>query len=185
MQTAYRCKHCKYVHVGKVTSCDCQGSKRFEYTLVHIIDVPENEEQVPQFKDLKHSRDQRYVNAKGGTYGNGIYELREIRSNVEGDERYWWTNLGNMQSGLDRSDVGGKIVEDNMRANCVLAAAGPVMLEALYMCYQYFHRKRLVQGDTPKTAQRISVIAEAIHLGTDLSVFKQPQVPKEPNENVD
>lgn len=179
MQTAYRCKHCKYVHIGKVTSCDCQGSKRFEYTLVHIIDVPENEDGVPPFKDLKHSRAQRYVNVKNGTYGNGIYELREVRTNVDGDDRYWWTNIGNMQSGLDRSDLGMKAVEANMRANCVLAAAGPVMLEALYMTYQYFHRKRLVQGDTPQTAMRLSIIADAIRQGTDLSVFDTPQIPKE------
>ncbi|QZE57249.1 hypothetical protein MPK71_gp040 [Erwinia phage pEa_SNUABM_1] len=175
MQTAYRCKHCKYVHIGKVSSCDCQGSTKFEYTLVQIIDVPENEEQVPQFKDLKHSRAQRYVNVKDGTYGNGIYELREKR---EG-ERYWWTHLGQMQSGLDSTDAGYQMCEDNRKANCVLAAAGPVMLEALYMTYQYFHRKRLVQGSTPQTDMRISIIADAIRQGTDLSVFDTYQHPKE------
>ena len=175
MQTAYRCKHCKYVHIGKVSSCDCQGSTKFEYTLVQIIDVPENEDGVPPFKDLKHSRAQRYVNVKNGTYGNGIYELREKR---EG-ERYWWTHLGQMQSGLDSTDASYKMCEDNRKANCVLAAAGPVMLEALYMTYQYFHRKRLVQGDTPQTAMRLSIIADAIRQGTDLSVFDTPQVPKE------
>ncbi|QZE56237.1 hypothetical protein MPK67_gp040 [Erwinia phage pEa_SNUABM_32] len=175
MQTAYRCKHCKYVHIGKVSSCDCQGSKRFEYTLVQIIDVPEAEEQIPQFKDLKHSRAQRYVNVKDGTYGNGIYELREKR---EG-ERYWWTHLGTMQSGLDSTDASYKMCEDNRKANVVLAAAGPVMLEALYMCYQYFNLKREVQGSSIKNDSRISIIADAIRQGTDLSVFDTLQHPKE------
>ena len=175
MQTAYRCKHCKYVHIGKVSSCDCQGSTKFEYTLVQIIDVPENEEQVPQFKDLKHSRAQRYVNVKDGTYGNGIYELREAR----GDGRYWWSHLGTMQGGFDSTEMPYKFCEDNRKANVLLAAAGPVMLEALYMAYQYFHLKREVQGSSIKNDSRISIIADAIRQGTDLSVFDTIQVPKE------
>lgn len=173
MQTAYRCKHCKYVHVGKVSSCDCNNS-RFEYTLVQIIDVPENEEQVPQFKDLKHSRAQRYVNVKGGVYGNGVYEVRKVRDNGS----VIWTHLGTMQSGYDSTDMSYKFIEDNRKANCVLAAAGPEMLEALYMCYQYFNLKREVQGASVKNDSRISVIAEAIAHATDISVFdKQRELP--------
>lgn len=175
MQTAYRCKHCKYVHVGKVSSCDCQASTKFEYTLVQIIDVPENEEQVPQFKDLKHSRASRYVNVKGGHYGNGINEVREKRA----DGSVVWTNLGTMQSGYDSTDMPYKFCEDNRKANVVLAAAGPVMLEALYMCYQYFHLKREVQGSSIKNDSRLSIIADAIRQGTDISVFDTTQYPKE------
>lgn len=174
MQTAYRCISCKYVHVGKVSSCDCDN-KPFAYTLVAIIDVPENEEKVPQFKSLKHSRAPRYVNVKGGTYGNGVNEIRSKRE----DGTILWTHLGTMQSGLDSSDAPYKVVEDNRKANVVLAAAGPVMLEALYMAYQYFHLKREVQGSSVKNDSRIAVIAEAIRLGTDLTVFDTYQVPKE------
>ena len=177
MQTAYRCKGCRAIYTAKISSCDCGKSRNFEYTLVQIIDVPENEDQVPAFKDLKHSRDPRIVNYNKGQTGNGIYAYLGMRSlSLLPDEIVPDVKMmGYMSSTLERGEVPAKIQEDNMRANCVLAAAGPVMLEALYMCYQYFHRKRLVQGATPQTVSRINIIAEAIRLGTDISVFEEPQ----------
>lgn len=173
MQTAYRCKHCKYVHVGKVSSCDCNNTK-FEYTLVQIIDVPENEDGVPDFKTLAHSRGPRFVNYQHGTYGNGIYELQGFHENG----RPIVSVLGNMSSSLDHTDLPYKVIENNRKANCVMAAGGPKMLEALFMCYQYFHLKREVQGRSVKNDSRIAVIAEAIRESTDLSVFDTPQLPQ-------
>ncbi|AWY08315.1 hypothetical protein HOT49_gp035 [Erwinia phage vB_EamM_Alexandra] len=174
MQTAYRCKHCKYVHVGKVSSCDCNNA-RFEYTLVHIIDVPENEEQVPPFKDLRHSREQMIVNYKDGQTGNGIYAYLGTRESIAGGTRPDTQMLGTMSSTIERGSQTYRQQEANQRANCVLAAAGPELLEVAYMCYQYFNLKREVQGSSIKNDSRISIIAETIRKATDISVYDTPQ----------
>lgn len=170
MQTAYRCKNCRYVHMGKVSSCDCDN-KPFAYTLVAIIDVPENDSDVPPLKSLKYSTAPRFCNYVRGQSGNGIYEQRGTRA----DGSPIVQTVGHMYGSFDSTDVSPRFAEDNMRANCVMAAAGPLMLEALYMCNAYFRLKGEVQGESPRNTMRLNIIREAIKKATDISVFKEPQ----------
>lgn len=170
MQTAFRCKSCKYVHVGRVSSCDCDN-KPFAYTLVHIIDVPENEDEVPEFKSLMHSREPRFVNYEHGNLLNGVYAHVGKRESGRADVQV----MGNMGSTFEKRDVGSKLIDLNMKANCVLATAGPDLLEVAYMAYQYFHTKRLVQGSSPRVDNQIKLLAEAIKKATDLSPFRTKQ----------
>lgn len=170
MEIGYRCVNCRHVYQDIIGKCDCNNDK-FVFKRVAIIDVPDEEEQIPQIDELHHSRGPRMVNYRTGMYSNGIYEYQGKFP----DGRPRVAVLGNLTSSYDHVETSHAFSERNMRANCVLCAAGPELLEVAYMCYNYFNTKRTVQGNSPKTEMRIKLIAQAIHTATDLSVYKEPQ----------
>ncbi|QYW03344.1 hypothetical protein pEaSNUABM34_00042 [Erwinia phage pEa_SNUABM_34] len=170
MEIGYRCVNCRHVYQDIIGKCDCNNDK-FVFKRVAIIDVPDEEEEIPQLNELHHSRGPRLVNYRNGSSWNGVYEYQGLHEN--GRPRVGI--LGNMGSSYDHVETTIDFNNRNMQANCVLTAASPELLEVAYMCYNYFNTKRKVQGNSPKTEMRIKLIAQAIHAATDLSVYKEPQ----------
>jgi len=164
MQIGYRCIHCRYVHNGIVSSCDCESSAKFEYTEVAIIDLAPIRD-VPKLSELNYTKDDWHVNIPGGNTGNAVYAYTGPWRDL--DASFGHETVAHvMGTGihLDRSSLSERKIE---RANLVLVSAANKLLEACYTSLAYFQMQARRQGPTKRNTIRQQILIDAIIKATD------------------